>query len=85
MHYEQNIEFRLRRVGARSFLIRSNAAIELSGVAEDVWKFLEHSVTIEDITTALAAEFDAKPEHIQSDVNEFINVLKAEGAVIALQ
>ncbi len=85
MRYEQNLEFRLRRVGARSFLIRSNSAIELSGVGENIWKLLEQSVTVEDITAELTAEYDAEPDHIRSDVTEFIGALEAEGAVIALQ
>ncbi|MDO5656742.1 MAG: PqqD family protein [Paracoccus sp. (in: a-proteobacteria)] len=85
MHYEQNLEFRLRRVGTRSFLIRSNSAIELSGVGEEIWKRLEQSTTVDDITAALAAEYDAEPEVIRYDVSDFIDTLEAEGAVIALQ
>lgn len=84
MRYEQNIEYRLRRVGPKSFLIRSNEAIELAGIGEDVWKCMATACSSAEIAQDLAKIYDAQPSKIESDVKEFIDVLSRQGAARAV-
>lgn len=84
MRYEQNMEYRLRRVGPKSFLIRANEAIELAGIGEDVWKRMATPHSASEIAHDLAQVYDAQVTQIEADVTEFIDVLTRQDAARAV-
>ena len=84
MRYEQNMEYRLRRVGPKSFLIRANEAIELAGIGQDIWKRMATPRSASEIAQDLAEVYDAQVAQIEVDVVEFIDVLSHQGAARAV-
>ena len=73
MMYEQNIAYRVRKIGGKSMLIGESTCYELNELASEIWGYLEEERTISDIVGYLAREYDVDKKVLQNDIIEFMN------------
>ena len=59
----------------------SGVYLNLTRVGGHIWKLLEQPMRMEELCTALEAEYEAGPEQIGREVREFLERLCARGAV----
>ena len=57
------------------------AIYTLNAVGTRIWELLEHPVTRPGLAEAIEAEFEVAPECARSDVDEFLEALRARGLV----
>ena len=56
-----------------------NGAINLSGSAVEIWKFLEKDTTIELVVSGLKEIYDIDEETLKADATAFIGKLRGAG------
>jgi len=54
----------------------------LNDTAARVWELLESSSTLDDLTEALAEEYDATPEAMRAGVEELLGGLRDKGLLV---
>jgi hypothetical protein len=59
----------------------SGVYLNLTGVGGHIWKLLEQPMRMAELCAALEAEYDAGAERIEREVREFVERLRARGAV----
>lgn len=64
-------------------LIISGMMHQLNLVGAHIWNLCDGTRSLEDISKALAAEFDAEPSEVEGDVAEFVKNLFERGWLIA--
>jgi len=88
VRFERNPEFIFRRIVDEMVLvpIHQNVAdmdciYTLNEVGASIWARLERPATLADLGTGLLEEYDADPETVAEDLDEFIGEMTAIGAV----
>lgn len=56
-----------------------NGMMTLNSVGADIWKMLPEVESEDEIVTRLLAEYEAQPEQVKSDVEEFLNKFRELG------
>lgn len=57
-------------------IIDFSVAVSLNETGAFLWKQLESEKTHEDLVLALSSEYGVLPENVDSDVSEFVELLK---------
>ncbi|MEI6290103.1 MAG: PqqD family protein [Chloroflexota bacterium] len=61
--------------------MKTNNYIALDDIGRRIWALIENPVTVDEVCTALKAEFDAASEQISADVIKFLSELQTEDLV----
>lgn len=64
------------------FRVDTAAAVNLEGTGSLIWQLIDGRATCDAIVEELAAEFDAAPEHIASDVRTLLDRLLDLGLIV---
>lgn len=87
-HYQRNPDFIFRKIVDESVLIPVHHDVAdmdcfytLNSVGAFIWEKLEEPVTQAMLQTALLDEYDTEPEELLADLVEFLDQMKAIGAV----
>lgn len=79
---KRHFAVRVRKMGERRFLIRSNDVFELDPVGALIWELCDGDNTGDDIVARVVAAFpDAPPDVASRDVAEFLGQLLEAGLV----
>ena len=82
--YQQNIAYRLRKIGNQNILVGENQYYELNEVANEIWFFLEQKRTIDEVINYINKEFNVDKKTLNNDIHLFIeemiknNTIKVE-------
>lgn len=74
--YDLPLEWRLRKVGAKQYLVGSNRAIELIGSAPYFVEKLLDGLSHNQIVSDAAGDFGVDPGIIDRDLTSFLNYLR---------
>lgn len=66
---------RVRRVGGRVVLILQSGGVELNETAESVWTLCSGAVSVDEIVSHIADEYDAEVDQVRADVVELVEEL----------
>jgi hypothetical protein len=53
----------------------------MENVTADVWQYLEHPISLDDLTSRLVAQYNVEPEVCRAQVTELLQQLEAEALV----
>lgn len=59
-----------------------NAMITLNESGAFLWELLEEEHTVEELVTALTAEYDVDKATAEADINKFIETIKSAGLLV---
>jgi hypothetical protein len=86
--FQRNPDFIFRRVVDELVLVPVHQDVadmdciySLNGVGAFVWEQLDQPASIDDLQTAVLADYEADPDAVAADVERFLAELTAFGAV----
>lgn len=79
--YQQNLEFRKRKIANRSLLYGFNKCFELNETAEIIWTNLDGLTSLDEIIHIIVAKFGCSYEQVKEDVFHFISFLTEVNAI----
>lgn len=56
-----------------------NSMITLNGIADFIWTVMQNDVTVDQVVSAVLAEYDADEQTVRTDVEKFIGKLREAG------
>lgn len=87
--WARNPEFVSRRIGSEVLLlpIRQNmgdleSIFTLTEVGARIWELLDGRRTLAELRDAIAAEFEVSPAQVETDLQEFLDKLRALDGVV---
>lgn len=58
-----------------------NSMITLNGIADFIWTVMQNDVTVDQVVSAVLAEYDADEQTVRTDVEKFIGKLREAGLI----
>jgi hypothetical protein len=91
-YYEKNAMMVGRRVADEFILVPIRQDIgdlqcmyTMNGVGTRIWELINGHTTVEEITSAIVREYEVETPQAKADVVEFLDQMKAIGAVLERQ
>lgn len=80
--FKRNIEFRLRKIGAKNYLFSSNTCFELNEIGAIIWNVLDGVSNLQQIGELISKEYDVQIGILIDDIKSYMQFLLENNVII---